>query len=483
MKTTNASRLVCVGLGLALAACGHEADESESESPHHSVGETADSLREGGQPNSIYLRDSNGSPMGLALANEVLVQYKVNANNADKKRVKDKVRGTRKNAVHSKVMQDNGEGELELVQLPVDQDLEAALEDLKDDPALEFAEPNFIYQHTAVSNDPFFTNGSLYGMYGNSSTPANAFGSQAGEAWTKGQICNKEVYVGVIDEGIMISHEDLVNNIWVNPFDPVDGRDNDGNGFIDDTNGWDFAGNNRTVFDGPADNHGTHVAGTIGAKGGNGKGVAGVCWSVTLISAKFLGQDGGSTLGAIRAIDYFTDLKKRHGLNIVATNNSWGGGGFSLSLKNAIERANAAGILFVAAAGNGGADGIGDNNDTTPAYPAAYSNANIISVAALNNRGQLTSFSNFGTTSVDIGAPGSGIISTVPSSSGTSAYASFSGTSMATPHVTGAVALFASLNPLATAAEIKTAILSKAVPTSALTGKCVTGGRLNVGDF
>ncbi|HYX35398.1 MAG TPA: S8 family peptidase [Oligoflexus sp.] len=473
MKTRHASRLVCVGLGLALAACGHETDESELASPEHGSN----------QPKAIYLRDSNGSPMGLASANEVLVQYKLDANNADKKRVKDKVRGSRKNGVHSKVMKDNGEGELELVELPIDQTLEAALEDLKDDPALTFAEPNFIYQHTAVSNDPFFTNGSLFGMYGNTSTPANAFGSQAGEAWTKNQICNNGVYVGVIDEGIMTTHEDLVNNIWVNPFDPVDGRDNDGNGLIDDTNGWDFAANNRSVFDGPSDDHGTHVAGTIGAKGGNGKGVAGVCWSVTLISAKFLGQSGGSTLGAIRAIDYFTDLKRRHGLNIVATNNSWGGGGFSLSLKNAIDRANAAGILFVAAAGNGGSDGISDNNDTTPSYPASYTSSNIISVAALNNRGQLASFSNFGATSVDIGAPGSGIVSTVPSATSTSAYASFSGTSMATPHVTGAVALFASLNPGATAAQIKAAILGSAVPTPAVTGKCVTGGRLNLGDF
>jgi subtilisin family serine protease len=259
------SRVICVSLSLVLVACGHENDDSESESP----------LRTLETPlHAIYLRDSNGNPKGLASANEVLVQYKANANNGDKKRVKDKIKGSRKDGVHSKPMKDNGEGEIELVGLPADQDLETALEELKDDPALEFAEPNFIYEHAAVSNDPFFINGSLYGMYGNTSSPVNAFGSQAGEAWTKEQICNKNVYVGVIDEGIMTTHEDLVGNIWVNPFDPVDGRDNDGNGFIDDTNGWDFAANDRSVFDGPSDDHGTHVAGTIGAKGG--KGVAGV---------------------------------------------------------------------------------------------------------------------------------------------------------------------------------------------------------------
>jgi len=168
-------------------------------------------------------------------------------------------------------------------------------------------------------------------------------------------------------------------------------------------------------------------------------------------------------------------------VNIVATNNSWGGGGFSQALKDAIDRANNAGILFVAAAGNSGT-----NNDATPSYPSGYTSANIIAVASITSTGGLSSFSQYGATTVDIGAPGSAIWSTVPKSSKgkvISSYASYSGTSMATPHVSGAVALYASLNPSATAAQIKNAILNSATPTASLSGKTVTGGRLNVSGF
>ncbi len=300
---------------------------------------------------------------------------------------------------------------------------------------VEYAEPNWIYTTSAVPNDPLYTNGSLWGMYGDGSTPANQFGSQAAEAWSAGYTGSNDVYVGIIDEGVDFTHPDLDANSWVNPFDPVDGVDNDGNGYVDDTRGWDFDANNNSVFDGTGDDHGTHVAGTIAAEGGNGAGVVGVNWNVKYISAKFLGANGGTTANAIRAVDYITNLKTRHGLNIVATNNSWGGGGFSQGLLDAINRAGAANILFVAAAGNNGV-----NSDLTPNYPASYNASNVVSVAAISNTGALASFSAYGATTVDIGAPGVSVTSTLPGNT----YGAYSGTSMATPHVTGAAALYAS---------------------------------------
>lgn len=348
-----------------------------------------------------------------------------------------------------------------------------SIELLKNSTEIEYAEPNWIYEHYAVSTDTYYTNGLLWGMYGDATSPANAIGTQAGEAWAAGHTGSPSVYIGVIDEGAQFNHEDLVDNFWTNSYDPIDGIDNDGNGYIDDTRGWDFDGNNNTTYDGTQDDHGTHVSGTIGAKGGNGKGVAGISWDVTIISAKFLGTNGGTTANAIKAVDYITDLKTRHGLNIVATNNSWGGGGFSQGLYDAIGRANTAGILFVAAAGNSST-----NIDKRKSYPASYTNTNVIAVASITNSGALSSFSNYGASSVDIGAPGSGIYSTLPNG-----YGSYSGTSMATPHVTGACALYASTHPAASAATTKAAILSSTVPTTSLKGKCVSGGRLNVSGF
>ncbi len=415
--------------------------------------------------------------------NEVLVQFVADAGEAEQDEARGRVGGRRDEVILAAADREDGKGDLEVMALPPGLTVANAMARLHAHPAVEFAEPNWIYRHEAASNDPYYTGGSLWGMYGDATTPRNVYGSQAGEAWARGVVGSAGVYVGVIDEGFMYSHEDLAANVWTNPFDPVDGVDNDGNGYVDDVRGWDFAGNDNTTFDGAVDDHGTHVAGTIGAVGGNGRGVAGVNWNVTLISGKFLGRNGGTTANAVRAVNYFTDLKTRHGLNIVATNNSWGGGGYSQSLKDAIDRANTANILFVAAAGNGGRDGVGDNNDTTPSYPASYSSANVIAVAAITSTGSKSSFSNYGATSVDIGAPGSSILSTLPTKSGASSYGSYSGTSMATPHVTGAAALYASTHPGATAAQIKAAILVAAVPTPSLTGITVSGGRLNVSGF
>jgi hypothetical protein len=290
----------------------------------------------------------------------------------------------------------------------------------------------------------------------------------APEAWnvTTG---SRSVVIGVIDSGIDVSHPDLAANIWRNPGEiPGNGLDDDNNGFIDDVTGWDFVSNDNVPQDG--DGHGTHVAGTIGGVGNDGRGVAGVNWQVSLLPLKFLSDSGsGSTAAAIAAINYATALRNR-GVNIVATNNSWGGGGFSSSLQDAIRRHGEAGILFVAAAGNESS-----NNDALAAYPANYALPNVISVAAVDRSDQLASFSNYGATRVHIGAPGVAIYSTTPGNR----YASYNGTSMAAPHVAGVAGLLAAANPQATMAEIRAAILDSAVPIQALAGRSTTGGRLN----
>ena len=377
----------------------------------------------------------------------------------------------------------DGDGDLEVMRIPPGLAVAAAVRGLSGDSAVSFAEPNFIYTHGLVSNDPYFTNGSLWGMYGAGTTPANQFGSGAAAAWAASHVGLHSVHVGIIDEGVM-QHTDFGTNIWVNPGETAgNGIDDDGNGYVDDVRGWDFAGNDNSTYDGNSDDHGTHVAGTIGAVGGNAVGVAGVNWNVTMIPVKFLGRRGGTTANAVKAIDYLIDLKARYGINLVASNNSWGGGGFSEALLNAINRSRDADILFIAAAGNGGSDGVGDNNDTTAFYPANYNSDAVISVAAITSSGAKSGFSNYGATTVDLGAPGSAINSTVPSKQNASTYASYSGTSMATPHVTGAAALYASTHPGATAAQIKAAILSSVTATPSLAGRTVTGGRLNVSGF
>lgn len=419
------------------------------------------------------------------MANEVLVKFSSGASQEHRIAALSRVGGSIKEHILTKTMERHGDREgLVLMHTPM-----AALEAvnrLKGAAGIEYAEPNFIYYHTGTSNDPYYTNGSLWGMYGDATIPFNEYGSQAGEAWNAGKTGTgtAPVVIGVIDEGIMYFHDDLKESIWTNPGEIAgNGKDDDGNGYKDDVYGWDFDGNDNSTYDGTHDDHGTHVAGTIGATGGNSKGVAGVIWNVKLITAKFIGRVGGTTANAVKAVDYVTDLKMRHKLNLPATNNSWGRSVYSQALVDAIERANSASILFVAAAGNGGSDGVGDDNDIYTFYPSSYPNANIIAVAAITKGGVKAEYSNFGATSVDLGAPGSDIFSTVPGRGNASNYSSGNGTSMATPHVTGAVALYAAYNPNADAAAIKKALLSSTTFTADLNVKCVTNGRLNVSDL
>jgi alpha-tubulin suppressor-like RCC1 family protein/subtilisin family serine protease len=366
------------------------------------------------------------------------------------------------------------------VHLRLGQSVPDAVRTLKRDPSVRYAEPDYLLRTAVTPDDSLYTQGLLWGISGPGGNPVSTFGSRAVEAWAAGQFGNRNVYVGVIDEGMQISHPDLAPNVWTNPFEIAgNGIDDDGNGYVDDLNGWDFRNDDSSVFDGPdLDAHGTHVAGTIGAVGGNGIGVVGVNWAVSIISAKFI-TGTGTTSNAIRAIDYMVDLKTRHALNIVAINASWGGDAFSQALLDAIDRAGDVGILFVAAAGNDAQD-----NDSNDSYPANYQCTKggtrgwdcLVSVAAINVAGAKASFSNYGATSVDLAAPGVDVVSTVPQDG----YSSYSGTSMATPHVTGALALLASCRPDLTAAQLRAELLASTTATSSVSGTTVTGGRLNV---
>jgi Subtilase family/Purple acid Phosphatase, N-terminal domain len=330
---------------------------------------------------------------------------------------------------------------------------------VRDEDEIRYAEADYeLSIDDTIPNDPRFTD--LYGMQK----------IQAPKAWDT-STGSSSVVVGVIDTGVDYNHEDLAGNMWVNTDEiPNNGIDDDGNGWRDDVHGADCINSDGNPMDDHG--HGTHVSGTIGAVGNNLKGVAGVNWDVGIMALKFLGSDGkGSTFDAIECIDYAI----ANGAHL--SNNSWGGGGSSNALRDAIQRAALDNQLFVAAAGNGGLDQVGDNNDTTPHYPSSYSNDNIIAVAATGSSDNLATFSNYGSTSVDLAAPGVSILSSLPGNQ----YGFASGTSMATPHVAGAAALLLSTMPNALYPTVRDRIFQSVDQLSTLSGKVATGGRLNVG--
>ncbi len=354
-----------------------------------------------------------------------------------------------------------------VVDLPDNLPVEQAVQRYEADPAVEWAEPDFILQPSDVTpNDPGFSD--LYGLNntGQSGGTEGADISAPG-AWsvTTG---SEDTIIAVIDTGVDVEHPDLEGNVWTNPNESANGRDDSGNGLVDDVNGWDFHNDDNSVYnEEDGDEHGTHVAGTVAAEGDNEVGVTGVNWQAQIMPLKFLGPSGGFTSNAVKAIDYAVD----NGATI--SNNSWGGGGRSQALQDAITRAGEAGHLFVAAAGNAGND-----NDANPFYPASYDNENIVSVAATDSNDQIASFSNFGQNSVDLGAPGVRIVSTLPGDN----YGAFSGTSMAAPHVAGTAGLLKSTDSGLDAAQLKQQMLENTDRLSSLENRAVTGGRLNAAD-
>lgn len=359
-------------------------------------------------------------------------------------------------------------GRLALIELEGKSGAKEAMALLAKHPAIEFVEPNWIVHTTQIPNDPDF--GLLWGLHntGQSGGVAGADISAAA-AWdlTTG---SHDIVVGVVDTGVDYTHPDLAANMWVNPGEIAGNNvDDDGNGFVDDVHGMNAITGSGDPMDDNA--HGTHVSGTIGGAGNDGVGVAGVNWNVSIMGLKFLsGSGSGTTADAIEAINYAVAMKNA-GVNIRVLNNSWGGGGFSQALEDAITAAYAADILFVAAAGNSSS-----NNDQFPHYPSSYEVPNVLAVAATTRTDSLSSFSSFGLTSVDLGAPGSDIYSTTPGNG----YASFSGTSMATPHVAGAAALVLSINEGLTTEELKQILMDTGDPIPALDGITVSGKRLNV---
>jgi subtilisin family serine protease len=348
----------------------------------------------------------------------------------------------------------------ELLQVK-DMTVEEAVLQFKNDPLVEYIEPNYLLHVDNIPNDPYFNQ--LWGMNntGQSGGAADA-DIDAPEAWdvnTGGQ-----VIVGVIDTGVDTAHVDLRGNLWTNPGEiPNNGIDDDSNGYVDDYYGWDFVNGDNLPLD---DNgHGSHTSGTIAAVGNNGIGVVGVCWSARIMALKVFDSGGsGNSADAALALEYAIRMGAR------LTSNSWGGGPASAALQEAIDSADAHGMLFVASAGNAGND-----NDLNPVYPCSYPSPSIISVAATDHNDLLASFSNYGATTVDLGAPGVDVYSTFPGNS----YYLASGTSMSAPHVSGVAALIWSTYPSLTNAQVKARILNMADPIPSLAGKCVSGGRLN----
>ncbi len=344
------------------------------------------------------------------------------------------------------------------IQLPQGVTVGQALDAYSIDPQVASAQPDYILKAEALPNDPLLNQQWALNSTSNPTATINALA-----AWNTTTGSGRTI-VAVIDTGIDLSHPDLKANLWTNTAEiPGNGIDDDHDGYVDDVNGYNFVSNNGNVND---DNgHGTHVAGIIGAVGNNGIGITGVNWNVKIMALKFLDYSGrGSTSAALRALNYAVQM------GATISNNSWTSPAYDSALEAGIRNAGLAGHIYVTAAGN-----LGQKLDTNKLYPASYALDNVVTVAALDSNNRLASWSNYGQT-VDIAAPGVNIYSTLPGGR----YGTMSGTSMATPFVTGAMALVRDLHPDWTAQQVIHQVLSTADPLPSLTG-VINGGRLDLG--
>jgi subtilisin family serine protease/uncharacterized protein YigE (DUF2233 family) len=421
---------------------------------------------------------------------------------------------------------------MRVVQLGAGVSVDAAVAAYSASPLVDYAQPDFRIHLESIPNDPLFNQQwDMHNTGQDGGTPGDDIGATAAWNLTTG---TGNTVVAVIDTGVDYNHQDLYDNIWINqaeiptsrkanlldvdgdgritfydlndprnqgtgkitdinhdgridaadilaPMQKTGGVDNGLGGWadgisehndtahIDDLVGWNFVANNNNPMD--DHEHGTHVAGTISAMGNNGVGIAGIDWNVRIMAVKILDSTGnGAASDVIRGLNYAV----ANGAMI--SNNSYGGDPFSQALLDALNNARAAGHIYVAAAGNGNFLGIGQNNDQTPFYPASYNLDNVVAVAATDSNDQLATFSNYGAKSVDLAAPGVNILSTLPNNS----YGFLDGTSMATPHVTGALALVRDLHPTWTYTQVINQVLNNVDPLPSLQGKVVTGGRLDL---
>jgi subtilisin family serine protease len=340
------------------------------------------------------------------------------------------------------------------------------LRELRASGLFAYVEPDYIVRKIGTPSDAAYTDGRLWGL-SNTGQRGGRSGAdiEVLPVWNQ-TTGSKNVVIGVIDSGIRHTHQDLAANMWVNPGEVAgNNRDDDGNGYVDDIHGINaITGSGDPMDD---DGHGSHCAGSIGAQANGGGAVVGVNWNVSLMGLKFLTAKGtGRNSNAIECIDYAIDQQ------VDILNNSWGGGGYSQALFDAIDRARAAGILFVVAASNEGT-----NNDTRARYPANFAVANIVSVAALDRNDRLAGFSNYGASTVHLGAPGVDIYSTTADSD--SSYDTYDGTSMAAPHVAGVAALIKAALPNLTMAELRDRLVKNTRPVAALAGRTISGGAVS----